>query len=467
MFHRSINGDAMTIPLLFVAISTVFVIGVRQAFIYGVTGKSGETEVPIGVVCAAFAFMLLVRIPLAITLEGYSPDVQTFQAWALQAAQDLPGFYSSGIFADYPPGYLYVLFLIGKLKVLLLLENDSRAFLGLIKMPAIIADMATVFLVYRLANAHRGRRYALALSCMYGFNPAIIVNSAAWGQVDAVFTLFIAISVVCLAKEWLTCSAISFALALLIKPQALIFSPLFLCAAFDRLLFQSFTRNWKRVLVSTSAGIAVGIAAIIPFAIKEGPLWIFRHYGSTLASYPYATLNAFNLFALSGGNFMPETDTWMIFSYKSWGAFFIVVTTLFAGGVYWYGRKEVRFYCMALFLISAVFMLSSKMHERYLFPVLIFSLLAFLYSEGRTILILFSGYSVTHFINVAYVLAASMRGAYHIPRFDPLLVTVSIMNLLLLGLTVRNLMRLGRSADILIPAGLTALDNSDNPSNPG
>lgn len=421
--------------LFFVALSAVFVGGVVLAGKYAACTQEGKEAPRQWLIYVALTFMLLIRIALAVTVKGYPADVQTFQAWAIQAAKDLPGFYSSGMFADYPPGYMYVLFLIGKTKEVLLVGNDSPAFLALIKMPAILADMVTVFLVYRLASTHRGRRYALAVALIYGFNPAIIINSAAWGQVDAVFSLFIALSVISLTKDWLIRSAILFALALLIKPQALIFSPLFLCAASERLLPGAFSRNWKKMLISASAGIAVFIVFILPFALKEEPFWIFKHYAATLASYPYATLNAFNLFALSGGNFKPETDILLVFSYRAWGAFFIVAATLFAVAVYVKGRREVRMYYMALFLISAVFVLASKMHERYLFPALIFALLAFLYSQDRKMLALFAGYSVTHFMNVAQVLIAGMQGN-HIHPFNPFLIAISALNLLLLGCTV-------------------------------
>jgi hypothetical protein len=125
---------------LLMAISVLFMIGVWISTRYVITTEGSDPS--LWLVYSAFALMLLIRIILSFSITGYAPDVQTFQAWAIQAAKDLPGFYSSGIFADYPPGYLYVLFLIGKLKGLLLLGDDSRGFLVLTKMPAILADMA-------------------------------------------------------------------------------------------------------------------------------------------------------------------------------------------------------------------------------------------------------------------------------------------------------------------------------------
>ena len=159
----------------------------------------------------------------------------------------------------------------------------------------------------------------MTLALLYGLNPAIVINSAVWGQVDSVFTFFIVLSTFCLTRGWLLRAVVAFTLALLLKPQALIFTPLLLGVALDRLVTAFSARTVKTVLWCVAAGLAVFIAGISPFALEEGPLWIFTHYRSTLTSYPYATLNAFNLFALSGGNFASETGNWLVFSYKRLG----------------------------------------------------------------------------------------------------------------------------------------------------
>ena len=304
----------------FLVVSAIYVLALVPAARYA-PGHAENSDR--WLVAAAFSLMLLVRIFMAATVTGYAGDVHTFQAWAVRAANDLPGFYSGEVFADYPPGYMYVLFLVGKLKAMFSLGNDSRQFLTLIKLPAILADMATVVLVYRLAEKRGGGRYALVPALLYGFNPAIIVNSAAWGQVDAVFTLFIALSVLLLSGQRLAGAVVAFTVALLIKPQALIFSPLLIGAVMRRLSSERNTRNVIKLAACAAAGIAAFTLGVLPFALTKGPWWIFSHYRATLASYPYATLNAFNLFALTGGNFVAETDGWLLFSYRNWGTFFI------------------------------------------------------------------------------------------------------------------------------------------------
>ena len=57
---------------------------------------------------------LLLRLVLALVTGGYPYDMSCFVAWGDKLAAEGPAaFYSEGYFADYPPGYLWVLGLVG------------------------------------------------------------------------------------------------------------------------------------------------------------------------------------------------------------------------------------------------------------------------------------------------------------------------------------------------------------------
>ena len=50
-----------------------------------------------------------IRIIVALIYTGYTTDIGCFKGWAVAAFENGPAhFYTSGIFADYPPGYMYV-----------------------------------------------------------------------------------------------------------------------------------------------------------------------------------------------------------------------------------------------------------------------------------------------------------------------------------------------------------------------
>ena len=97
-----------------------------------------------------FGGALLLRLILAYTTHGFGNDIACFASWADRIFTVGPGqFYSAETFADYPPGFLYVLYVIGALRSLLQIPYYSDLHILLLKLPAILCDMACGFLLYR------------------------------------------------------------------------------------------------------------------------------------------------------------------------------------------------------------------------------------------------------------------------------------------------------------------------------
>ena len=75
----------------------------------------------------------VLRFGLALVTEGYSTDVACFTAWAQRLADLGPGqFYSPDYFADYPPGHMVVLWILGSLGKLLGMDVSGKAFVLLL-----------------------------------------------------------------------------------------------------------------------------------------------------------------------------------------------------------------------------------------------------------------------------------------------------------------------------------------------
>ncbi|MFC2155317.1 glycosyltransferase 87 family protein [Acidobacteriota bacterium] len=383
----------------------------------------------------AAAFLL--RIFLAPAVEGYPTDIACFKGWAGMAAEKgLPDFYLSDAFVDYPPGYIYILYLLGLLRKLFSLSFDSTAFLILIKSPAIIADLITSLVIFRLGKKKLGFASASFLSLIYAFNPVIIFDSTVYGQVDSIPTLLILLVLIFLYEDRLQLASVVFVIAVLVKPQALIFSPVILFAFIRPGIGQK--ERIKTFFVSACLAAVTFILIILPFSLKQDPFWIIHLYKKTLASYPFASLNAFNLFALFGGNLVQETETFFIFSYKTWGFIFIAVIVAFSALLYFKSRDKSRVFFIALFIMAAVFVLSAKMHERYLFPAIVLALLCYVVTRDKRMLILFWGFSATLLINVAMVLHLILNRTFiAVPRGDFLLRLISFANLYLLAYTVK------------------------------
>ncbi|MBF0554003.1 MAG: glycosyltransferase family 39 protein [Nitrospirae bacterium] len=387
--------------------------------IFMATNKNAKGISPIFYIAALTAAFVL-RSVLAVSIEGHPIDIGTFKAWVMRtAAVGLSRFYSGEVFADYPPGYVYIFYLIGKIKSALSIADASKSFLYLVKLPSMITDIVAAHLVFLMARRNFSGFVAVALALAYAFNPAVIVNSAVWGQVDSVFSLCVLGLIILITSGRLTAGAVVFAIAVLIKPQGLIFTPV-LIYALSRV-------SLKKAAIALSAAVCVFIAAVVPFSINKDALWIVKHYHETLSSYPYASLNAFNLFTLLGGNFAPVTDRFLGVTYELWGYMFIVLTVTSCTYLFYKKRDaEGIYYFIAAFLITSVFVTSVKMHERYLFPGLVLLLASYAVIRDKRLLYLYAFISATFFINEAYVLHYGMKEIYNLDPHGGVLQIVSL-----------------------------------------
>ena len=405
------------------------------ALAYWAARACGRSAAPEGGRPRTLALILLAgfagRIVLAAITKGHPTDIGTFGAWAGDAAKGLTDFYSPGYFADYPPGYIYVLWLIGKLRLMLHVNVDTPAYFVLLKMPAILADLVTAWLIWRLAR-RCGCRAPGLLAALYLFNPAVFINSAAWGQVDSVLTVLCLLGMLLLERSPAG-SAASFAAALLVKPQALIFGPVVVLWHIDRLVRRRDRKAVIDLLVFLSAGAAVFALGVLPFELHHGWGWVVGKYSATLASYPYATFNAFNLFALLGGNGLANTETFLCVPYAAWSIGLIALVLMFCAVVALGSKDPTRFWFIAMFLPASAFVLSTKMHERYLFPALAMSLaLVIVNRDWRGLAaVLFAGLSITQFLNQSEVLSLSLIDIYLVDADDPEMLMISLANVLL------------------------------------
>ena len=149
-------------------------------------------------------------------------------------------------------------------------------------------------------------RAAVFAALLFAFNPATLVNGAAWGQVDTALALLLVLTAIAaMDANWRTAIPL-FVGAILIKPQALLFAPVGVAWLILSLwkADKPVRRNmWKSI--GTGAAIAAGVAVVIivPFSVNQSdPLWLYTLYQKTISSYDYATLNTANLMYLLGGN---------------------------------------------------------------------------------------------------------------------------------------------------------------------
>lgn len=303
---------------------------------------------------------------------GFPSDIATFKGWAAALAQRGPrGFYGTD-FADYLPGYLYVLWLIGALHAHL--RFNDQALLFLLKLPAATADLLGAALLRRVAGRFTSSRTALLLAVLYLFHPALVFTGSYWGQSDSAGALLaLAALALFLRGDPLAWSA--GAAAFLVKPQT---GPL-LAVLGTALLRRTLLPPGRTVgfrprpdLVLGAALIAAMTTAVLGAPFRVGPGRLAALVRNALGVYPYGSVVAFNLWGAVQGFWRSDAERLAGLPLALWGSLFSTagVAVVLAGT--WRRPTDRGVVLAAATVLVATFLLPTRVHERYLLPALPF-----------------------------------------------------------------------------------------------
>jgi predicted membrane-bound dolichyl-phosphate-mannose-protein mannosyltransferase/Gpi18-like mannosyltransferase len=306
----------------------------------------------------------------AVRAQGFPTDVGTFQAWAERLAAVGAGrFYEPGYFVDYPPAFLYVLWLFGAL-------FDGELLRLAVKASSIPADIAIALLAARVLWRPAGRSAAIAAAAIWSLLPGPIFAGPYWGQVDAVGTLPLLAAVLAAgARRWWLAGVLA-AVAALVKPQFGIGLALIVVAA-----AVEFVRDARVRPVAAAVGSAGATAYLlsVPFWGPD-PLRIARELvvlvRSAAETYPYTSLYAFNGWSVFFDFWKP--DEGLVRS----GAALLVLGLIASAAPLWWRRDTAALLACATLASLAFYFLPTRAHERYLFPAFALAL-PFAAARGR------------------------------------------------------------------------------------
>ncbi len=371
------------------------------------------------------AFVL--RLAMSVIFYGHPTDINCFMAWGNALFNNgFSNFYTSGMFADYPPAYMAVCGLLSGICQALGLPYGSDAMAFVFKLPATFADLLSAYFVYRIAK--RGgmkEAFALTLSGVMALNPVLMFISGGWGQIDTLLTLLLVLSCHCFLTDKKILAGAVYGLAILFKPQAFMLGPVLAAAYISQCFTDGWKLNWRAVrdsVLAVVAALATIFVLSLPFQSTQPWNWLIEKYFATANSYQYASIEAFNLFALLGGNWAPVENTVLGISYLTWGKIGIGLSVAFSAALCFMGRnnrggKGTALYLSGAVLIAGVFTLGHYMHERYLIPAIFLILMAYLCCRDRRLLIAYGGVSLAAALNAfaaMYVInRAAVRGTYY------------------------------------------------------
>ena len=300
-------------------------------------------------IAAVIAVGVVLRF-LVLPAKGFPSDVATFQAWASRLAEVGPShFYEPGYFSDYPPGYLYVLWLVG-----LVFDGQTKFIVKAASIPADIAiALLCVWIVWRAA----GRDRAVLAAALWMLAPGPIFAGPYWGQVDAVGTVPFLLALIFAGRgSWATAGAIA-GLAAMVKPQ---FGIALIVVAAGALFVWIRDADWRPPLRTAVAALLTILALGVPF--RAGPGELIDLVRSASETYPFTSLYAFNIWSIVGDFWKPDDQ------YVVLGAILLLAGLASSCALLWWRRDIGAFLACGALAAFAFYFLPTRAHERYLFP---------------------------------------------------------------------------------------------------
>lgn len=399
---------------------------------------------PIVLLCCILFLGLSLRLSL-FTMEGYAFDTDLYKEWSISAAHFGPSdSYTEQLHdnmkPDYPPFSMLMFWTIGKTaSVIPACERHSLCMHLLVKLPAILADLLTVILLYCFLVTIVGTTRALLAAAIYAFHPVVFYVSAVWGQTDSVYTmLMVATLILCIERQWFFAGAYA-ALAITTKMQAIIIFPLL------PFLLPPHRKAW----IESIGGFFLMLAIILlPFATSpHGLEHVKDMYMSSIGRYAVVSANGYNFWwALLSGDASGRSSMDMLlwpFTYRMAAASLVgffycfILTVLFRS---YRNERSKRDRAAAVFLAASglalsFFLFNTEMHERYSFPVIALLLPVLFLQRGYVGL--FVTASTVIFINILGVLSMSPVDRWlfsTFPNFRPASATILVsVFFLLLG----------------------------------
>jgi Gpi18-like mannosyltransferase len=351
---------------------------------------------------------LLLRF-LLMPYGGFPSDIGTFKAWAVNLAAAGPAaFYGTG-FADYLPGYLYVLWVIGEVHGVV--RFNDPAFLFALKLPAVIADLLTAWLIFAYGR-RLGSASALVLSASYLFNPGVIFNSALWGQADAVGAAFALAGVMSLGVSSPALAAGLLAIAVLVKPQNV---PALLIAGLGllRVLWRPASGPPRWDLIGTAAATVVATFAVVVVPFGLNPERLLNVLRTSLNVYPYGSVMAFNFWGAAQGFWISDGMRWLGVPLYALGSGAALAILAIVGIRVWRRPDPAGVVLAAAVALLAAFVLPTRIHERYLLPALPFFAAAA--ASDRRAAWLYGGLSTVFAANVLFAYTRPYAETFLLP----------------------------------------------------
>lgn len=376
------------------------------------------------------------RLLLSLTVFGYGAyGNQTMTDASLMAEKGLFQSYVD-ISTLYAPFANYLLYFMGLLAIPFKLTAGTLGMAIFIKIPAILADLVLIVVLFTVLYREKGLGVAALASGLFALCPVTFAASGIWGVFVPVGVLFVVLALLALRDRKIISLTVFYALSVLFMQEALLLLPLLI--AWAVVTYIKYPETRIKLPVAATVAIVAGYALTVPLAINyfilARPFIVLERYVAYFTANHFS-LNLFGLYGMCAVSANPVNTAGNVFS----GIFAALVL---AGGIglYVVRRNRQDLILAAGWTLAGLLVLCTHMDMWLILPVLVLlGAYALLAGEKRVALITLA-WSVLATINVGYALwvGGNIQGglgstAATISSADPVMITFSVFTVLLFG----------------------------------
>jgi dolichyl-phosphate-mannose-protein mannosyltransferase len=345
---------------------------------------------------------IALRFLLAPT-PGYEDDLRLYKLWGdVGARVGIGNIYDSGSYGedwrfacDYPPVLPIMLVFVSRL-VQWTTGSNLTAHPGLVwpvKLLPMTADMGIVFLIF--LRIYRGGRFtpALIAAAAFALNPAVLFNSAYWGQTDSLVFLFALLGVLFLIDRRPEACAVALTVAAFTKPFGYVLGPLAVIVIIR-------DQGLKRLCTAALASLGTIIVLLSPFILAGNVLGVANTMLTQLFVQPYVSNNAHNLWGIVSFWTALDAGTPCLgpLNYRHLGILLFVALYALAFRRIRSAHNEQSLGLLCGVGFGVFFMVTVHQHENHLFGVLPF--LALVWPFDKRVRVVYGAISITCLINM-------------------------------------------------------------------
>gem|GEM_PF-6773561 len=341
--------------------------------------------------------IFLVRFVLSLSISN--PDTNNHYAW--MKSVDRHGWqglyerdFSPFASANYPPLALYSFRLSEELYQISPPSLQTPALhASLYKLPSLLSDCLIAYLIWRFLPL--SRRSKLISLLIFLFNPALMINSVYWGQIESLSALTAILTLLALIKKRGDLAILVFTLGLLTKQNILPLTPILFIGIY--LSHPPLKKLFSATIFSLGL-IFLSYSPLLPPDTHPFS-YIVSSYAASLGGQTHqhlGSVNALNFWYLLGQNQVSDLTT------RLPGLLLTSLGTLIS--LYWLLRfrhqPHLGYFIAAVIISLWTFVFSTRMHERHSYMAVAYLSFLLPYANWQWLYLVLSGLSFYNTLGV-------------------------------------------------------------------